>query len=256
MTGLPTDFESIPVQWFDEIDSTNAEARRRAEAGEAGPVWIAARRQTAGRGRRGRVWSTGEGDLAATLLVTADLAPATAAQLSFVAALAVGALVRVYAAEGALKFKWPNDVLLQRAKVSGILIESGRAPGGLWLAIGFGVNLADAPEGLETPATSIAAHLIPEEPRPPTPPEALATLSEGLSHWVGIWTRPDGFEQIRKAWLKSAAGMGERCTARLGDGANLEGVAEGLDTVGALLLRLDSGEVRRITAGDVFLGSA
>ena len=84
---------SIPaIEAYDEIDSTNAEARRRAEAGEAGPVWITALRQTAGRGRRGRAWDSPTGNLAATLLYVTDMPAADAAQVSFVAALAVADL--------------------------------------------------------------------------------------------------------------------------------------------------------------------
>jgi len=67
--------ETPPIEIYDELESTNAEARRRAEAGEVGPVWIMAERQTAGRGRRGRAWSSGEGNLAATLLMTTDASP-------------------------------------------------------------------------------------------------------------------------------------------------------------------------------------
>ena len=87
---------AAPVVVLDEIDSTNAEARRRAEAGEAGPVWLVGLRQTAGRGRRGRAWETGEGNLAATLLLRTDKPPAEAAQVSFVAALAVADMLACY----------------------------------------------------------------------------------------------------------------------------------------------------------------
>ena len=256
MSNLETGLKAAPILWFDEIDSTNAEARRRAEAGETGPLWIAARRQTAGRGRRGRDWRTGEGNLAATLMASTGLEPAKAAELSLVAALAAGALARVYVAEAAVKFKWPNDVLVGGAKACGILIESGRAAQGLWLAIGFGVNLASAPEGLDQPVAALADHLIPEEPSPPTPEQALEVLDEALSHWIGVWSGEGGFAQIRLAWLRAALGMGRPCTTRLGDGQAVEGVAQGLDTDGALLLRLASGEVRRITAGDVIFRGA
>ena len=246
--------EAVPVRWFDELDSTNAEARRLAETGEAGPLWIAARRQTAGRGRRGRVWHSGEGNLAATLLTITDRPPAEAAQLSFVAALAVGDMVRTWVPAEAIGFKWPNDVQLQGAKVSGILIESGQTVGGgLWLAIGVGVNLARAPEGLDQPATALAAHLRPGLETPDAA-RALTVLAVSLASRVREW-EAGGFEPVRKAWLEHAVGMGRMCSARVGQGV-VSGAAEGLDVDGALLLRLDSGEVRRITAGDVVFGSA
>ena len=108
-----------PIEAYDEIDSTNAEARRRAEAGEGGPVWITARRQTAGRGRRGRAWSTEAGNLAATLLTTTDAPAAEAAQLSFVAALAACDLADTCLGAGAAQLKWPNDVLVFGKKAVG-----------------------------------------------------------------------------------------------------------------------------------------
>src|SRR5690606_20546851 len=124
----------------------NAEARRRAEAGETGPLWIVARRQTAGRGRRGRAWDSETGNLFATLLTTTRKPPAEAAQVTFIAALAVADLLDRYAPPSLVTIKWPNDVMLARDKAAGVLIESGaQGTGGLWLAVGIGVNLAQAP---------------------------------------------------------------------------------------------------------------
>jgi BirA family biotin operon repressor/biotin-[acetyl-CoA-carboxylase] ligase len=253
--GFETGSKAAPILWFDELDSTNAEARRLAEAGERGPLWIAARRQTQGRGRRGRAWSTVEGNLAATLLASTDLEPAVAAQLSFVAAFAVRELASAYVPEALIRFKWPNDLLLGGEKLSGILIESGKRPhGDLWLAMGMGVNLASAPKGVEFPATCLASHLKDGVLAPPTPDAALQTLAATLHRLVRQWLG-SGFSSFREAWLEGAAGIGGPCTARLGDGP-ISGTAEGLDQDGALLLRLASGELKRITAGDVFFGAS
>jgi BirA family biotin operon repressor/biotin-[acetyl-CoA-carboxylase] ligase len=239
---------AIPVLAFDEIDSTNAEARRRADAGEGGPLWITALRQTAGRGRRGRSWDTGAGNLAATLLITTDLPPAEAAQISFVAALAVADLARSFLPADIVKLKWPNDVQLGGRKAAGILVESGRRPDGrLWLATGVGVNLAHAPEGTERPATSFALH---GATPPPTPAQALARLSEVFAGWLSAWAA-HGFATIAEAWTVRAQGLGQPCVAHLGT-ETVHGVAEGLDVDGALRLRLADGSIRRITAGDVF----
>ena len=243
----------IPVLTFDEIDSTNAEARRRAEAGEAGPLWIAARRQSAGRGRRGRDWSTGEGNLAATLLLTTGKRPAEAAQVAFVAALAVADLFDAYAPPLVVTIKWPNDVLLDGTKACGVLIESGARPDErLWLAVGIGVNLARAPSGLERPATRLADHLRADVREVPSPDEALAALSRAFEARLQAWDR-EGFAPVLTAWTVRALGLGRPCTARLG-AETVEGVAEGLEPDGALRLRTASGDVRRITAGDVFFG--
>jgi BirA family biotin operon repressor/biotin-[acetyl-CoA-carboxylase] ligase len=251
--GFETGHEAIPAIWFDELDSTNAEARRRAEAGEFGPIWLASRRQTAGRGRRDRVWQTQSGNLAATLLYVTDLPLAELAQLSFVTAFGVRAMAREFIPESLIRFKWPNDVFVAGEKLSGILLESGRRDDGLiWVAIGVGVNLAVAPHDVERPATSLADHLKEGVAAPPSPEAALEVLSEMLTQRISAWSR-SGFEPFRGGWTQGAFGLGEPCVARLGD-REITGVAEGLDSDGALLLRLASGELQRITAGDVFFG--
>ena len=251
MTDRPPSTEDaspVPILAFDEIDSTSAEARRRAEAGEVGPVWITALRQNAGHGRRGRAWETGSGNLAATLLMTTDKPPAEAAQVSFVAALAVAGLARIHLAADLIKLKWPNDVLVGGRKVAGILVESGRREEGrLWLAIGIGVNLATPPVVADRPATTFAEHAF---AAPPAPNVALAELASAFDGWLGIW-QTQGFAPIAEAWTQRAHGLGQPCIARLGS-ETVEGVADGLDSDGALRLRLADGAIRRITAGDVF----
>ena len=246
MSGHP------PIEAHEELDSTNAEARRRAEVGEGGPLWITALRQTAGHGRRGRAWTTSTGNLAATLLLTTDKPAAQAAQLSFVAALAAAELANTCLGPDAAKLKWPNDVLVYGRKAVGSLIESGARPdGGLWLAVGIGINLAEAPQNVERPATAFAEHMA---TRPPAPLEALEILATRFEHWRAVWER-EGFAPIAKAWTAHAHGLGQPCEARLPNQTH-KGVAEGLDADGALRLRLDDGTVLRITAGDVFFGEA
>lgn len=240
-----------PVVTFDEIDSTNAEARRRAEAGEAGPVWLMAERQSAGKGRRGRAWSTEPGNLAATLLLTTDAPPAKIAQLSFVAALAVCDVVRAYVGDKA-RVKWPNDVMIGDGKASGILIESGKRPDGRhWAAVGIGVNLAHHPTEVERPATHVGEHI---PGAPPEPADALLKLIFAFRDWFDIW-EAQGFPGIIDGWTQRAYGLEKPATVRLAN-ETIDGIIQGLDADGALRLRLGDGTIRRITAGDVFLGSA
>jgi BirA family biotin operon repressor/biotin-[acetyl-CoA-carboxylase] ligase len=244
----------VPILTFEELDSTNAEARRRAEAGERGPVWLMARRQTAGVGRRGRAWDGGEGNLTATLLLTLDKPPLEAAQLAFVAGLAAWTAITVCVPAAVVTLKWPNDVLIKGRKACGVLIESGPAANGLtWVAVGIGVNLASYPEALERPATAVAGHLSRDVIRAPSPDEAMAVLAETFDVTLNLWLT-QGFEPIRQAWTKRAQGLGGPCTARL-ERETISGMAEGLDADGALLLRLPDGMLRRITAGDVFFGA-
>ena len=245
---------SVAIHVLDEIDSTNAEARRRAEAGEITSQWIVARRQSAGRGRRGREWNSDTGNLFATLLTLTRKPPAEAAQVTFVAALAVADLLDAFAVPGVVSIKWPNDVLIAGEKASGILIESAvHASGALWLAIGIGVNLAHAPEGTERPATSLAAHLRADVAYPP-PIEAAATvLAEAFAVWQARWYSL-GFQPILDAWTARTEGLDGPCVARLGH-ETINGVAEGVAPDGALRLRTADGALRLISAGDVFFGA-
>ena len=244
---------AAPVLLLDQIDSTNAEARRRAEAGETGPLWITARRQTAGRGRRGRAWESDTGNLFGTLLLTTRKPPAEAAQVTFVAALAVADLLDAWAPPSLVTIKWPNDVMLAGEKASGVLVESGAHPaGGLWLAVGIGVNLARAPAATERPATCLAEHLRGDVAAPPTVEIAGARLAQAFSVWLERW-QALGFDPILDAWTARTTGLDGPAVARLGS-ETVEGIAEGLDPDGALRLRTADGSIRRITAGDVFFG--
>ena len=190
-------------------------------------------------------------NLAATLLTTTGKPPAEAAQVSFVAALAVADLARSCVPPSLVRLKWPNDVLVDGAKVSGVLVESGTAAGGgLWLAVGIGVNLASHPGTTERPATHLGAHLRADVPGPPSFEAALDTLAESFGGWWSAWTA-EGFAPIRAAWSQAAGGLGGPVLARLGT-EEVRGVAEALEGDGALRVRLADGTARRITAGDVF----
>ena len=246
---------AAPVLLLDQTDSTNAEARRRAEAGDAGPLWIAARRQTAGRGRRGRTWESDAGNLFATLLLTTRKSPAEAAQVTFVAALAVAGLLDAWAPPSLVTIKWPNDVMLAGQKAAGVLIESGAHPaGGLWLAVGVGVNLVHAPTGMERPATSLVQHLRADVGAAPAIETGIAALAAEFAVWLGRWETL-GFEPILDAWQARAVGLGGPAIARLGH-ETVTGCAEGVAPDGALKLRLADGSLRLISAGDVFFGEA
>ncbi len=242
MTGWPRGYA---LQRHAELDSTNSQARRLAEAGAGGPVWITATRQTAGRGRRGRVWETLDGNLAATLLLRPVKTAAGPAQLSFAAALAVADMAAEAAPGHAVTVKWPNDVLVDGRKLSGILLEAGQdKSNGDWLAVGIGVNLAAAPDGMAFPATSLAALGV-----RCTPDQALTSIAARFAHWYDVWMT-DGFEPLRAAWLARAEGLGGPIHARLPHGER-HGLFVGLGPDGALLLD-EQGHTRAITAGEVY----
>jgi len=230
----------------DVLDSTNAEALRLARAGELGPLWIVAQRQTAGRGRRGRSWISEPGNLCATLLLTEPGRSEHWPQLSFVAALAAHEAIAQAAALSApqLTIKWPNDILLNGAKVAGVLIEGE----GSAVAVGIGVNCSSHPTTTEYPAADLAAAGLSAEALTNV---LVLTMFERLAQWK----RGAGFCEIRADWLDRAAGVGEEICARLPD-RELTGCFDGLDPAGGLLLRLPTGDLATIAAGDIFLRTA
>jgi BirA family transcriptional regulator, biotin operon repressor / biotin---[acetyl-CoA-carboxylase] ligase len=236
-----------------ETDSTNAEAMRRALAGEPPPFWVVADRQTSGRGRSGRAWASQPGNLFASLLVSIACSPARAGQLSLVAGVAAIDAIRKAAAQGVpagLRLKWPNDILIGAAKTGGILVESTTTNlGAERLAVmGIGLNLASAPVDLGRSATFLSAHGLSLSPL-----RALCFLAEAMDGWLKTWNDARGFAAVREAWLKRAGPIGEPLTVHTGGGL-VSGRFAGLDEEGALVIAGPDGTERRFTYGDVMLG--
>jgi len=244
IAGLPPEITLVAL---DAVDGTNAEMRRRAEAGAPHLALVWAREQLAGRGRRGRAWASPRGNLYCTLLLRPRAPVAVWGQLSFVSAVALrqAVLEMAQGLESRLRLKWPNDLLLDGRKLSGILLE---ASGSEWAMIGTGVNLASHPTGTETPATSLVAAGV------TTTPEALLPVyASALVAWYERW-RAEGFAPVRTAWLAAAVGLGGTVTVRLAD-RSFAGRFAALDETGALLLEQPEG-IRRVEAGEVFLPAA
>jgi BirA family biotin operon repressor/biotin-[acetyl-CoA-carboxylase] ligase len=243
---LPRSFRSVVL---DEVGSTNREALLRAEAGEGGPLWIMARRQTAGRGRAGRRWASEPGNLYASLLVRLPCPPIVVPQLSLVAGVAVVDAIReasAFPVQG-LRLKWPNDVLIGQAKCAGILAESLSGPASVVAVIGIGLNLAWHPSDLGRAATNLSEHGVRIEPD-----EMLGALAEAMQRWLAAWDCGAGFPQVRTAWLDRAGGPGESCSVHTG-AERIEGTFLGLDASGALLIEDCHGHRHSIAFGDVML---
>ncbi|MDP9196098.1 MAG: biotin--[acetyl-CoA-carboxylase] ligase [Pseudomonadota bacterium] len=247
-----TDPVALPVGYtlvaFDTIGSTNDEAKERATAGAPSGTVVWTREQTAGRGRRGRAWVSPPGNLYCSTLLRPLLDQS--ARLSFAAALAIADTVRTFLPpDTPVNLKWPNDVLVHGAKISGLLLEADlTAP---WIVIGIGINLAFHPPEMPYPCTDLGVHRRTAGMTDPvTPDQALPVLVQVLDRWVHIWEK-QGFSAIRDAWLKQARGVGQPVTARLPD-REIAGVFEALDDSGALVLRLPDGTRQTITAADVF----
>ena len=239
--------DRAPVYWYDEIDSTSEEAKRRARRGETSTVWIAARQQTMGKGRLGRAWASPIGNLFTTVLFPEPGGLQIAARIPFAAALAVQDACKSVLPTLNAALKWPNDVRVEGRKISGILTESGETNGVVWIALGMGINVQHAPDGVGQETTS----LVSEGAVPTIQPDlVLQALSEALTHRVGQ-ARND-FESLLEDWLEHADGLGQ--TVQAGPvGNRIEGVFEGLAPDGGLILRLPDGASHTIRAGDVDL---
>jgi BirA family biotin operon repressor/biotin-[acetyl-CoA-carboxylase] ligase len=215
---------------------------------------VTAGEQTEGRGRRGRGWTTGGGNLAASLLLIDPAEPALSATISFVAGVALHQAAVDCAGPALadrLRLKWPNDLLLDRRKVAGILVEGEKLSSGAFaVVVGIGVNCVSHPEVGTTHAAGDFRSL-----GAPVEVEALFTaLANRLAAELTVWDRGRGFAAIREAWLGRAGGLGEPIRVNLADRA-LDGRFDSLDADGRLVLLRTDGVRETVTAGDLFFAA-
>ena len=250
---------------FDRVGSTNTLALEHAREGDPGSHWLVSKRQEAGKGRRGRVWETPEGNLAATLLLVPDFEIKVAATLGFVAGLALSdALAAVLPgltvgvgvdggtplSGGRFELKWPNDVLADGAKLSGILLESAMLDQRRFaLAIGIGVNVVAHPADVPYPATSLAALGANCDAE-----TLFLALSDAWMDNVRLWNEGRGLDAIRVRWLERAAGLGSEVAVKV-DGRVVRGIFETIDEDCRFVIRTEDGERVTIAAGDVHFGA-
>jgi len=258
--GAPVPAASLPAPFtlvaLDAVDSTNDEARRRIQRGAAADLLaITAACQSAGRGRRGRVWVSPPGNLHLSLLVRHDGPPAQAAELGFAAAAALAEAIEAVLPQAEARCKWPNDVMLRRrgeevpfAKTAGMLLET---EGDGWLILGIGLDVVAAPPPGQVlqPARALAELGWSGGAAP-----VLAAFCRAFAPLLTEW-RADGFAPVRAAWLARALGLGGPATVRL-DSSTLTGRFVALDPDGALVLDQGAAGPVRIRAGDVFFPGA
>ncbi len=233
---------------FDRLDSTNEEALRQLSAGCQTPLWIVAHEQTHGRGRGGRRWHSPRGNLYATLVLQTPVSASLATQLSFVAALGTYDAIASHmppARLSALRLKWPNDVMLDGAKLAGVLLESLTAPRGKGLVVilGIGINVCEMPIETERAVASLGLKAADVDP-------VFVSLAAALSAWLARWDDGKGFAGIREAWLSRALALNETISVHL-NGSSIRGRFRGVDPAGSLQLETKPGEVVIVTAGDV-----
>jgi BirA family biotin operon repressor/biotin-[acetyl-CoA-carboxylase] ligase len=236
---------------FDELDSTNLEAKRLISSGISDNFVICADTQTNGRGRYGRSWISHEGNLHTSILLRADEFLNKMPQLSFVSSLAVYNAIKTLALRQNktidLGLKWPNDVLISESKVSGILLETLKYSGAHWLIIGIGVNVKHSPDiedkmttSLEYAGLNVHSTLM------------LDAIMSSFEYYRLLWLSK-GFMYIRNLWLKKIYNPKQVIT--VSDGKNrVSGIFQDIDLSGAIRLKLASGQIYTLSVGEVFFG--
>ncbi|MFD1036241.1 biotin--[acetyl-CoA-carboxylase] ligase [Sphingomonas hankookensis] len=232
----------LTVRVVGETGSTNADLLAAAEAGAEEGLWLRTERQVAGRGRLGRSWSDGTGNLFASTIVRLQPGDPAAPTLTLIAAVALAEAVAGFV-PGRVAIKWPNDLLIDGAKLSGILLERGSDNA---VVIGFGVNLASHPDLADRPTTSLRAQGVEV-----VPAAMLEALHTRFAAWLRVWRHHD-LVAIRTAWEALAHPLGTALRVRLPDGSEREGAFDGLGPDGALRLKVREGQVLLVHAGDVF----
>ena len=239
---------------YDSLGSTNVEADALSLKGEKPPFWVRADSQTAGRGRRGRDWTSPVGNFYGTACYAFEGTPQEAAKLSFVAAIAVANALSAYTLTCTPSLKWPNDVLLEGRKVAGLLLEAKEGR----VLIGIGVNLVSHPDGGNIPATHLLEHIAPEaletdEPEFTGADGFLAILADRFDTAFRKHLAY-GFSATRADWTALASGIPGPVTVRLPE-ETFSGQAQSLLENGALRVAAQDGTIRDVHAGDVFFGN-
>ncbi len=247
---LPAFYHLIAL---DGVASTNDEALDLAARGAGEGTVVTARRQSAGRGRRGRKWQSDEGNLFLSLILRPRGGPRAASAMGFAGALAIAdaiaelmggvARARQTGRDAGIALKWPNDVLIGGRKASGLLIERGAGDA---LVLGVGINLVCHPAHTRYPATDLSAEGAFDVP----PPVALGAFCAAFLRWYHCW-QDDGFGPLREAWLARAKGIGEGISVEI-EGRRFDGIFRTIDESGALCLDLGPAGMKKVTAGDVY----
>lgn len=231
----------------DIVDSVLEEAKRLALAGADEGTIVLAREQTAGRGRHGQPWESPRGNLYCSIILRPDYPISVALQLNFVAAIALGLTVADVVPAGAnMRYRWPNDVLLNEAKVGAVVLEipDVKTESPDWLALGVALNINSYPEATSFPAISLSAEGCAEI----SEAELLEGFSRRFLSWINRWA-DDGFATVRKSWEQRTNGIGETGEIKLKD-ETLTAKLIGLDDVGRMSIELADGNRRLITVMD------
>ena len=233
---------------LEQTASTNTLCLEYAAAGEAGNLWITAETQTGGKGSRGRNWQSQKGNLFASLLLTDPSEKSRLADLTFIAALSVReAILHFSNNDNQVAVKWPNDVMLNDRKCSGILLESVHHHDATYVVVGIGVNCQHFPAKTLHPSTSLFA-----EGMEVSANRFFKTLAKTMASNISIWKHGTNFSVIRDKWLDCAYKLGNTILVHIPGESATEGRFASIDENGYMLLELNDGSLRQISTADIF----
>ncbi|MBL4695217.1 MAG: biotin--[acetyl-CoA-carboxylase] ligase [Rhizobiaceae bacterium] len=245
---LPKNYRHIELA---TTPSTNTECLELAEAGDVGKLWITSKVQTAARGSRGRDWQSEEGNLFASLLLinpAKDADPVTLSSLTFVVSLALLKAINMVPHQGELRLKWPNDVLVNKKKCAGILLENHTIDGKTAVIIGIGVNCNSHPSNTVTPAGDLhheGIHISANQ--------LFLHLAQQMDELLNKWDEGRRFDDIRDEWLKNAIGLGKQITVKIPGQTETSGIFETINENGMLILKQENGIKKQISMADIFI---
>jgi BirA family biotin operon repressor/biotin-[acetyl-CoA-carboxylase] ligase len=243
------------IRHYDEVGSTQDVVKSCIDADAASDPEVIpyirhvarADSQRSGRGRHGREWVSSQGNLFVTFAITPDLPLSNFGLYAYIGALALSDAARFFDSEdrASIELKWPNDLMINDQKAAGILMEHYNAAERDYLVIGIGVNLKGAPEGKSILQECFECDDIP-------PAKFLEKLLEGFDHWEKVLNQ-QGAAAIIAPWQNRAWRLDQLITAKLGD-QRISGQFDHIDEIGSMIIQLETGEKRRITAGELYFG--
>ncbi len=234
---------------YDQIESSNDETKARYAENNGHDILVITKSQIKGRGRRGRRWYSPPGNLYMSFTKTPPVNPASLGQISLVVGLALYRVVnKILAGKGHPALKWPNDILINKMKVGGILVETEQFPNQehLTCVIGIGVNFLSSPEMVVFPACSLY-EFTKDLPDLETFAQNLLTEFDTLYH---IWIK-EGFEKIRNEWLLVSYGLGKPVSAHAENGFAIYGRFLTLSLDGAVVICDDAGNEYLIRSSEI-----
>ena len=246
--------KDINVIHYHEIDSTNNEAKRLILNQNDYPYWVVADTQTSGRGRKNRYWVSPKGNFMGTYVIKKNLEKKIIPQISFVISLALCMTVKYFCEEATnaeVQLKWPNDLIINGYKCGGILIENmdKEIHREKIIGIGIGVNLVESPESVNFKASSLKQELKKHIDRD----QFLLILDKNINFMFGEWKLGNNYQNILKEWLIFAYKLNKKISLSLPSGEKIEGIFDGLDAHGGLILV--DGDVKNIFhAAEIYEG--